>query len=177
MAKILDDLKDALEKVNLTKIKKQVTTEESETVEPKLPYFSPLSTADIAILSSTISSISTMPSMNTGTIATGGTFTNAGMNAGAFGAYGVNVGIGQHGGGGGGGGLYNSYNSGTFYTNVNMGGDDLTIKGRSLSKILEKIEDRLAILENPDPAKLEKHAALKKAYDHYKMIEKMIGEN
>jgi hypothetical protein len=54
---------------------------------------------------------------------------------------------------------------------------DIKWKGRSLGKLLEKIEDRLAILPDPDPAKLEKHAALKKAYDHYKILEKLIGED
>lgn len=54
---------------------------------------------------------------------------------------------------------------------------DIKWKGRSLGKLLEKIEDRLAILQEPDPAKLEKHAALKKAYDHYKLMERLIGED
>jgi hypothetical protein len=53
---------------------------------------------------------------------------------------------------------------------------DIKWKGRSLGKLLEQIEDRLAILQ-PDPAKLEKHEALKKAYDHYKLLEKLIGED
>lgn len=52
---------------------------------------------------------------------------------------------------------------------------DIKIKGRSLEKMLEKIEDRLAIISDPDPAKLEKFKALKKAYDHYKTLEKLIG--
>jgi hypothetical protein len=53
---------------------------------------------------------------------------------------------------------------------------DIKWKGRSLGKLLEKIEDRLAILAEPDPAKLEKYAALKKAYEHYKLMEKLIGD-
>jgi hypothetical protein len=53
---------------------------------------------------------------------------------------------------------------------------DIKWKGRSLSTLLEKIEDRLAILAEPDPEKLEKFAALKKAYDNYKLLEKLIGE-
>lgn len=53
---------------------------------------------------------------------------------------------------------------------------DIKIRGRSLEKLLERIEDRLAILQDPNPAKLEKYAALKKAYDHYKILEKLIGE-
>lgn len=54
---------------------------------------------------------------------------------------------------------------------------NVKIKGRDLSKLLEKIEDRLAILAEPDPKKLEKFAALKKAYDHYKLMEKLIGDD
>jgi hypothetical protein len=53
---------------------------------------------------------------------------------------------------------------------------DIKWKGRSLGSFLESIEDRLAILQEPDPKKLEKHAALKKAYDHYKLLEKLIGD-
>jgi hypothetical protein len=54
---------------------------------------------------------------------------------------------------------------------------DIKWKGRSLVKLLESIEDRLAILQEPSPAKLEKYAALKKAYDHYKTLERLIGED
>ena len=54
---------------------------------------------------------------------------------------------------------------------------DVKIKGRSLEKLLSTIEDRLAILQDPNPAKLEKYAALKKAYDHYKTLERLIGED
>lgn len=58
---------------------------------------------------------------------------------------------------------------------ANFGGD-VKIQGKSIGKLLESIEDRLAILQ-PDPAKLEKYEALRKAYDHYKLMEKLIGEN
>lgn len=47
---------------------------------------------------------------------------------------------------------------------------DVKIKGVSIAKALEDIHKRLAILV-PDPAKLEHFAALKKAYDHYKLLE------
>jgi hypothetical protein len=47
---------------------------------------------------------------------------------------------------------------------------DIMWQGRSLGKLLEKIESRLAILD-PDLEKLEHFAALKKAYDNYKMLE------
>lgn len=54
---------------------------------------------------------------------------------------------------------------------------DVKIRGRSLEKMLQKIEDRLAIIQDPDPAKLEKYAALKKAYEHYKTLERLIGDD
>lgn len=53
---------------------------------------------------------------------------------------------------------------------------DIKWKGRSLGTLLEKIEDRLAIIQDPDLEKLEKFAALKKAYDNYKLLEKLIGD-
>lgn len=105
-----------------------------------------------------------------------------------------------HGGAVGGSGTFttnstaNNYSYGTigsvgsinFSNNFNPGlsvqGDadfegDIKWKGRSLGKLLEKIEDRLAILSEPDPEKLKKFAALKKAYDHYKLMEKLIGDD
>lgn len=53
---------------------------------------------------------------------------------------------------------------------------DVKIQGHSILYLLKKIEDRLAVLQEPDPEKLEKFAALKKAYDHYKTLERLIGE-
>lgn len=44
------------------------------------------------------------------------------------------------------------------------------------SKRLNTIEKRLAILV-PNPVKLEKYEALKKAYEHYKMLEILLEEN
>jgi hypothetical protein len=75
-----------------------------------------------------------------------------------------------------------SWNSSTLSSGLHVKDDaefdgDIKWKGRSLGKLLEKIEDRLAILAEPDPVKLEKYAALKKAYDHYKLMEKLIGED
>jgi Ethanolamine utilization protein EutJ (predicted chaperonin) len=49
---------------------------------------------------------------------------------------------------------------------------DVKIKGVSISDTLAAIEKRLAILV-PDPKKLEHFEALKKAYDHYKLLEKL----
>ena len=54
-------------------------------------------------------------------------------------------------------------------------GTDITIDGKSLKNFMSKMEERLAILV-PDPAKLEKFEALKKAYEHYKLMEKLCQE-
>jgi hypothetical protein len=45
-----------------------------------------------------------------------------------------------------------------------------------VSKRLAIIEERLTILV-PDPEKLEKYEALKRAYDDYKLLEKLLHEN
>ena len=58
--------------------------------------------------------------------------------------------------------------------NAQFGGD-ITIGGKSILDTLERLEERLAILQ-PDSAKLEKYAALREAYEHYKMLERLIGE-
>lgn len=79
------------------------------------------------------------------------------------------------------------YSNPLIYTNTDIGsalkvsGDadfegDVKIKGKSILTILESIEDRLSIL-SPDPEKLEKYEALKKAYNHYKLLEKLIQED
>lgn len=47
---------------------------------------------------------------------------------------------------------------------------EVKIKGRDLGEFMETLEKRLAILQ-PDPKKLEKFEALRKAYDHYKLME------
>lgn len=49
-------------------------------------------------------------------------------------------------------------------------------KGRDLGKTLETIEKRLAILE-PNPKKLAKFEALRKAYEHYKLLEALCQED
>jgi hypothetical protein len=51
-------------------------------------------------------------------------------------------------------------------------GTDIKIDGQSLKEFMKKMEQRLAILV-PDPAKLEKFEALKKAYEHYKTMESL----
>ena len=46
----------------------------------------------------------------------------------------------------------------------------LKVGGKDIAKSLEAIEKRLAILQ-PNPKKLEKFEALRKAYEHYKLLE------
>jgi len=59
--------------------------------------------------------------------------------------------------------------------NGTMQADDYMIQGQSIKNLLEKINERLAILV-PDSKKLEKYAALKEAYEHYKLLEKLCSE-
>ena len=80
-----------------------------------------------------------------------------------------------------------SSNWGTVTANSNLTGSglhvssdatiegDLTVQGISIVETLEKINERLAILV-PDPKKLEKYKALKRAYDNYKTLEALIQE-
>jgi hypothetical protein len=51
-------------------------------------------------------------------------------------------------------------------------GTDIKLGGKSLKEFMNKMEERLAILV-PDPKKLEKFEALKKAYEHYKTMESL----
>jgi hypothetical protein len=61
-------------------------------------------------------------------------------------------------------------------TGIDMkSGTDIKIDGKSLKQFMDKMEERLAILV-PDPAKLEKFEALKKAYEHYKLMESLCQE-
>lgn len=56
---------------------------------------------------------------------------------------------------------------------------DVIIDGASVKEalaVMKVIQDRLAILV-PDPAKLEKFAALKASYEHYKLLEKLCTDN
>jgi hypothetical protein len=53
--------------------------------------------------------------------------------------------------------------------------DDIIINGVSLSGTLNRINDRLAILQ-PKPELLEKYANLREAYEHYKTLERLLSE-
>jgi hypothetical protein len=64
---------------------------------------------------------------------------------------------------------FNDYNK--FDSDIQVSDDaDIKIGNKSLKEFMNKMEDRLAILQ-PDPAKLEKFEALRKAYEHYKTVE------
>jgi hypothetical protein len=62
-------------------------------------------------------------------------------------------------------------------SSLNVKGDaefegKVKINGQDLGEFMKTISKRLAILV-PDPDKLEHFEALKKAYNHYKMLEKL----
>ncbi len=82
-----------------------------------------------------------------------------------------------------GAGSYNWNNVTTTSPSVNItsdgidmaAGTDIKVDGKSLKEFMNKMEERLAILV-PDSAKLEQFAALKKAYEHYKLMESLCQE-
>ena len=74
-------------------------------------------------------------------------------------------GVGIAGGGGGMGSITFAPNSG-----ISVTGSLFEIDAR-----LKKIEERLLILK-PDPERLAKYEALKSAYDHYLLMEKLCAE-
>ena len=121
-------------------------------------------TVDFTINSSAINSgiIGPYPSYNIGVGAVGAIGTSAGINGSYYTTTngGGNIGIGT---------------SWPSNSGLKVSGDaefegDVKIKGVSIGKALDDINKRLAILV-PDPAKLEHFEALKKAYDHYKLLE------
>ena len=71
--------------------------------------------------------------------------------------------------------------TGYVNNNVNMNGTlnvqganpDIVIGDRSMIKWMEKVEQRLAILE-PKPELLAQYEALREAYEHYKTLEALL---
>ena len=63
----------------------------------------------------------------------------------------------------------------TGYNDLNVKGN-LVVNGVDIGEAIGTICERMAILI-PDPAKLEKWESLRKAYEHYKLMEKLIGED
>lgn len=72
---------------------------------------------------------------------------------------------------------YKITNSHISSHHINLGAADVRIDGvDEINAKIAAINDRLAILE-PDFKKFAKYEALKKAYDYYKMVEKMCYED
>ncbi len=75
-------------------------------------------------------------------------------------------------------GSYNNWGTNPATVSINQdgidmaAGTDIKVDGKSLKEFMSKMEQRMAILV-PDPAKLEKFEALKKAYEHYKTMESL----
>ncbi|CAB4220639.1 hypothetical protein UFOVP1636_17 [uncultured Caudovirales phage] len=64
-------------------------------------------------------------------------------------------------------------------SSLNVKGDaefegKVKVNGQDLGEFMEALSDRLAILV-PDPEKLEKFAALKASYEHYKLLEALCS--
>ena len=71
-----------------------------------------------------------------------------------------------------------TYNPGTIHisgTNPSLSTDKGKIDLNELITTIDILKERLLIL-TPNFEKMEKYAALKKAYDHYKLMESMIGD-
>jgi len=61
------------------------------------------------------------------------------------------------------------------FNDLNVNGN-LVVNGVDIGEAIGTMCERMAILI-PDPVKLEKWESLRKAYDHYKLMEKLIGED
>lgn len=70
-----------------------------------------------------------------------------------------------------------SYNPAHGYANTVIYPTPPGVNLDAMQVALSKIQQRLAILDDPDPAKLEKYAALKKAYEQYTLLEKLIDSD
>jgi hypothetical protein len=76
---------------------------------------------------------------------------------------------------------YNTYTSTNMsstikgFSDLNVSGN-LVVNGVDIGEAIGTMCERMAILM-PDPAKLEKWESLRKAYEHYKLMEKLIGED
>ena len=69
--------------------------------------------------------------------------------------------------------MSDEYDHGNWGNDITVPADgDIKIGDRSLKTFMDTVEKRMAILQ-PDPAKLEKFEALKKAYEHYKHLESL----
>jgi hypothetical protein len=128
------------------------------------PSISPLTTLDIA-------SLTTMNANSTYNIKTGNVTIPSSWNMNTSGTV-YNTGtVGSI-------GLNPIWTTGTTPPPPNLVVDgDIKWNGRSLGTLLEKIEDRLAILIEPTPERLERFTALREAYDAYKMLDTLCGDD
>lgn len=75
--------------------------------------------------------------------------------------------------GGGGSGIASAtYTYSTSYPSITT--QKLEVAGIDVGDCMKKIMQRLSILEEPSQEKLDKHVALKKAYENYKMLEALF---
>ena len=108
----------------------------------------------------------TYPTYSTAGVTVGGLTNSSSWNGTSGGSYYTISGA-----GGGAIGASNNVNIGTNGIDLKEGAD-VKIDGKSLKDFMTKMEQRMAILV-PDPVKLEKFEALKKAYEHYKTMESL----
>jgi len=167
----LQELKAALSQVTPDEVKKKESDESFGVIAEEVSKamegitISPLSSLDLSALSNSITIPPNSYSINTGA-GMNGTWITAGGGLGVSGS----------------GPAYSTItSSATPGLSLDVNGDanfegDIKWKGRSLTNMIETIEKRLAIL-TPDPKKLEKYEALQKAYDHYKLMEKLCHDN
>jgi hypothetical protein len=140
----------------------------------------------------------TLDTMNYDTISYSGVNITAIAGGGSGGSGGA-IGTGQYtfttsgtGGGGGSGYTLSTGTSGYAWNTTTTGIDssvhitqggidmpadaDIKIGDRSLKEFMTKMEERMAILV-PNPKKIEKFEALKKAYENYKLMERLCQED
>jgi hypothetical protein len=159
----LEELKAALSKVTPSEWKEQERVENQVGIIAQevsdISSIPSLSSLDIA-------SLSIGSSMNIGSGLASGSWTTINTSPSptyTFSAPGINT-------------ITGSSSAGLHVTSDAEFEGDIKWKGRSLGTMLETIEARLSILQ-PDTAKLEKFEALKKAYDHYKLMEKLCHDD
>lgn len=86
-------------------------------------------------------------------------------------------------GSGGAGASYTMATAGYVNNNVNLTGTvnvqganpDIVIGDKSMVKWMQKVEERLAILE-PKQELLDKYESLREAYEHYKTLEALLHD-
>jgi len=127
--------------------------------------------------------LSSSTSTSSTTTVTGGTYgvvgsTTSTSNSGYFGG---NGGIGQLSSAPypyittGSGGLSNNGTIHISGTNPTLATDNVKIDLNELGELISILKERFLII-TPNFEKMEKYQALKKAYDHYKLIESMLGD-